>query len=453
MRRLGLSLFAAILVATPGRADEIFQFLDAPSSTEYTVTEEFFGDQLNHPVSADGVTPHAGATPWQNKVVRLLNLGGFDAGGGTISTARWNEIQPGGYGATPPAIDWHGLDEALLYLKNNRGLKKVLFEFVGFPLWARPDPAGFGGVKQCYPTDWAILDTWVAANIAHVKSLGLGILGFEGPNEPKQFPSVCDYNDTTGTGWHSTDADLQTMQNKMFEAVRKADPSVKVFSGPVQDLDYTAAWRALEGTKFDVAAIHWYRFSQTWNTSDVLTKLDDWLTAFGARTCQRVGKEWYATEGGIDQGPPNDGDTAEKAAWNAQWPVIMATKCGSGIFQYLWAAGESTQYALCTDTNFAGGRCNPPVLNLRGKAWQWARNVMIGGKRFSRLSSADSLHRVTYTASNGQENQIIWNNASGTSVAAALPVWAKNCDKIDLTSIACSGSINVDGAPIRVRPN
>jgi hypothetical protein len=469
MRRvlgLAFAFVAALVVCIPADADPGFgrrmrrvllqqAAPPAPPVVPGAITAEFFAIHLNHPVAPNGTSPYSGAPPFPQKVIRTHSMGGFAGSttSTTIAATRWDEIQPGDYGATPGAIQWKAFDEILAYQKL-QGTTHVLIDFTNFPKWAMPNPSGTGGVPVCAPTSWSILDTWVDAIIDRVQGAGLTVLGFEGPNEA-HFGDGGPDGDCLHDSffWTSNAADRQELQNRIYAAVKASHPEVDVFVSPVNDINNTGMWNSFLGTNFDVGALHFYGFvPPVFTTSGVLTRLDQWIAAYGARTCQTSGRKWYGTEGQIDGSTT---DEVGKAQWNAQWVLIAASKCASGLFIYQWATGEAATYALCVDTGFGGGRCTDEVggskLNNRGKAWKWGVDVLLGGHSFSQLSAASSLHQLTYTDDHGQQSLVAWNNVSDANAAFTFPAEYINCDQIDGTTVACSTISQVNGSPVRGR--
>lgn len=379
-----------------------------PAFAQQTVPSSYFGNHVLGPLETNinGTGVRLVWPSWTPTTIRLLNTYGFSTQQQIYTGTWWKAIN-----TAPGVYDWTVFDAVLAKLKSN-GVTDIVYSFQAVPQWACSCASG-----DLPPTNMQNLTDFATAIARRAIAQGMAIRYYEVWNEPN-----------SGNGyWHGTTAQMVTMAQTIYNAIKAVDPTYKVLTPAPQgnSTSWTEAFLAAGGGQYaDIMSFHGY----TSGPPEVIESLIDQYKAVYARYGQS-GKPMWDTEA-------MDLLSNTNAAGHAKFLAI----------NYLlhWVKGVERFYWYSYADDVGAQWSHQTGLNIAGQANIQVRNWMLGSVP-GQLTKSGGVYTLPLTK-NGVASLAVWNSV-GPSVFSS-GTYTQAIDLQGTTRAISGGSVTIGQAPI-----
>lgn len=278
------------------------------------------------------------------------------------------------------------------------------------------------------PANMSKLSAWVTSYLTRATLDGLPIKFVEGVNEPNNGP----------TFFVGTQAELVSMQQKLYNAAKAFDPTIKVLSPPPNTPSVSGGQSYISnflaaggGAFFDILSCHGYPGDFPTN-SQILYQTNIGSVALLA---------------------------GRKPLWISEYSSELATPPGDEIWLSStafidWSAGVERKYFYAYDSGsphdvlWNNPVASPPIgsLTVAGVAFQTMFSLA-GSSIKVPLSLNGVVYSMDFVRSNGAYCRAVWTSDASTP-SYNVPKWAANTLNLDGTSTSNPGqAIAIGGLP------
>jgi hypothetical protein len=406
---LGLALGLALLTTGCGDAGSKTTTIttsSAVATAPSAIPATYFGMHENNA---------AGINPWP-----LVSFGSFR--GWDAYQIKWSDLEP-----SRGSYNWTPLDNYINAL-NSHGVADILYTFGHTPSWAAP--------QDCLPpTSNQDMIDFVTAIATHANGK---IKHWETWNEPY-----------LTTFWCGTMAQLVTLQNDVYNAVKGIDATATVhtpvvgFSATPNDCNNSDAgsynvdnFLASNGTSnFDIVDVHMYAYpagSAPENSGVWMANLKCTLNTHGIAAVPIWNTEF---SWGLNTSLPN---ATDQVAYIARSHL------------YYWSEGVARSYWYAYNNNTWGTIFDGTSLNSAAVAYQQVYNWMVRATMTSPCALANRVWTCGLTLANGNIGQAVWLDAfQSASTQSYTPggTYSKYHDLAGGTT-TFSGSVPISEKPL-----
>jgi Glycosyl hydrolase family 10 len=357
----------------------------------------------------------AGINPWP--LVTFGSFRGWDA-----YQIKWSDLEP-----SRGRYNWAPLDDYINAL-NSRGVTDILYTFGHTPSWA--------AAQDCLPptNNQDMLD-FVTAIATHANGK---IKHWETWNEPY-----------STTFWCGTLAQLVTLQNDVYDAVKSIDVTATVhtpvvgFSSVPNDCNNSAGgtygvynFLASNGTSnFDIVDVHMYAYpagSAPENSGVWMANLKCTLNTYGIGTIPIWNTEF---SWGLNTYLPSASD---QVAYVARSHI------------YYWSLGIARSYWYAYNNDTWGTIFNGTSLNAAGVAYQEVYQWMVGATMTTPCTVASGVWTCGFRLANGNIGEAVWLDAFQSASTQSYTPGGTHNKYHDLTggTATYSGSVTISEKPL-----
>ena len=372
-----------------------------------TISSSYFGEHILGPLETNinGSGVHTLWPSWSPTTVRLWNNYGYNSNKGVYDGISWGDIN-----TANGVYDWTVFDAVLAKLKA-QGVTELIYTFGYTPAWAG------GGLKSDQPpSSNAYLSSFATAVARRAVTDGLPIRNWETWNEP---------NNGVGT-WTGTNAQMVSMAQTIYGAVKAVDPSYKVLTPSPQgnSTSWMNGYLAAGGGAYaDVMAFHGYTSSAP---ETIGTLIDSYKNVYA--TYGQSSKPIWDTEA-------MDLTTADSTLQGKFLAIYYLLHHAKGVERLYWYAYDGDQGQEWFSTS---GYAASAIANMQVHNW------MLGATPGSVLRNG-TVYSLPL-AKGGLSTLAVWNSA-GTS-AYATGTYNKYTDLLGVVHPISGGTVNISNTPI-----